>query len=178
MLDWNRSIEMGPTLHLHGMSAVGKLRRIDMIRSQREVERHSLHRHNLLKIVKRGNSHHRGSAIVFAAICLATLIPTGCTDTPIRSGVLSTDLHSADPLVRGESALAAGRNKDQSVIPDLIELLDDEEYGVRLNAHMALNVIIGPKDFGYRAFDTKRERNRASQRYRDWYAEQVASGSL
>ena len=116
--------------------------------------------------------------LVLTAICLLMLIPIGCTDTPVRTGVLSSDLHSADPLVRGESALAAGRNKDESVIPDLIELLDDDEYGVRLNAHMALNVIIGPKDFGYRAFGTKRERNRASQRYRDWYAEQVATGAL
>ncbi len=94
----------------------------------------------------------------------------GCTDVPERTGDTRTDLRSSDPLIRGDTALQAGRTRDESAIPELLDLLYDKEYGVRLNAHMALILITGQKNFGYLALDPPAKRSAAADRWREWYS--------
>ena len=107
-------------------------------------------------------------ALLSGVLLLGTAI--GCTDVPERTGDTRTDLRSSDPLVRGETALQAGRNRDEAAVPQLIDLLLDKEYGVRLNAHMALILITGRSDFGYLALDPPASRSAAAKRWREWYA--------
>jgi hypothetical protein len=105
------------------------------------------------------------------AALLALLLPAGCTDTPEQTGNPRIDLKSSDPHVKVIAAQEAARKRDPSTIPQLIDLLGDEEQWVRYNAHMALNVIVGPKDeFGYNYLDPPKKRAEGIRKYREWYA--------
>ena len=62
--------------------------------------------------------------------------------------------------------------------------LGDDDPWVRFNAHTALIVIAGQKNFGYHYQGTARERSDAQKRWREWWkvseelrAEDAASGS-
>ena len=114
---------------------------------------------------------HRNSLSLFALIgaLLVSGFLTGCTDVPKRTGDLHTDLRSSDPLIRGESALYAGETRAESTVPLLIELLEDDEYGVRLNAHISLILITGRNDFGYQALDPPNRRAESAAKWRKWY---------
>lgn len=52
-------------------------------------------------------------------------------------------LRSASPELRRESALAVGRLNDGDAVADLIPMLEDDERGVRENAHWALQQLTG-----------------------------------
>jgi len=107
-------------------------------------------------------------ARVLAAIAL--LLAPGCTDTPERTGDPRVDLKSADAHTKVIAAQEAARRRDPATIPQLIDLLGDEEKWVRYNAHMALNVIAGSKEeFGYNYLAPPKQRADAIRKYREWY---------
>ena len=108
--------------------------------------------------------------ILALAVALTPLLITSCTDVPKRTGDLHSDLKSSDPLIRGESAMHAGRLKVASTIPLLIELLEDDDYGVRLNAHIALLLITDERSIAYQALDPPKLRKEGADRWREWYA--------
>jgi len=111
---------------------------------------------------------NRLAALVPLALVLLT---AGCTDVPERTGDPKTDLMSADAHVKVLAAQEAARRRDPSHIPQLIDLLGDEEKWVRYNAHVAINVIAGPKEeFGYNYLAPPKQRETAIRKYREWYA--------
>ena len=56
---------------------------------------------------------------------------------------LLMSLSATDPAVRREASITVGRMEDSEAVPDLIELLADDEASVALNAHWALEQITG-----------------------------------
>ncbi len=90
-------------------------------------------------------------------------------DTPDRTGDPRRDLKSSDDTVKVLAAQEAARRRDPSLIPQLIDLLSDDELYVRLNAHMALGVLSNQKQFGYFYLDPAKKRAEAIRRYREWF---------
>lgn len=112
----------------------------------------------------------RAGLRVALALSLLPILGVGCTDVPERTGDPKVDLKSADAHVKVIAAQEAARRRDPATIPQLIDLLGDEEKWVRYNAHVALNVIAGPKEeFGYNYLAPPKQRSAAIQKYREWY---------
>ena len=159
-----------PVLHLPKRSSFRNVR--PRIARRPLPERTTVTRSDL--DARRTTSSRSIPAALLVLCCLATgfLLP-GCTDVPERTGDVTIDLRSSDPQVRGRAAIDAGRARDVTAVPRLIDLLMDDKYSIRLNALFALNLIVGPKeDFGYKALDPASRRAAAADRYREWWATQ------
>ena len=69
--------------------------------------------------------------------------------------------------MRVRAAVMAGNQRDEEAVPLLIDRLSDIDPDVRLFSGMALTKITG-KDFGWRAYAPRAERDQAIVRWRDW----------
>ena len=67
------------------------------------------------------------------------------------------------------------RTKDTAWVPGLIEALDDQDDGVRLEAAAALTAITG-RDTGYRAYAPREERVRQVAEWRAFWAARQGRG--
>ncbi|MFQ6048064.1 MAG: HEAT repeat domain-containing protein [Phycisphaerae bacterium] len=76
-------------------------------------------------------------------------------------------ISSPDPLERAKAIVRAGKSRDVSAIPLLVDRLEDENEAVRFYAIQALVRITG-RDFGYRYYSPAAERRRAIRRWRDF----------
>ena len=88
---------------------------------------------------------------------------------------LASALQSENPATRVQASHRAGRERDRSAIPLLVERLEDPAADVRLYAIGALRRITG-KTLGYRYYDSPDKRLQAVQRWRKWVRENLAAG--
>ena len=87
---------------------------------------------------------------------------------------LPTALQDENPSIRAEACRRAGEGKDGSVVPLLVERLDDSAGDVRFFAIGALERITG-QTLGYRYYDEAQTRSQATWRWRDWLRANTAS---
>lgn len=87
---------------------------------------------------------------------------------------LPAALQDENPSVRVEACRRAGETKDGSVVPLLVERLDDTAADVRFFAIGALERITG-RSLGYRHYDDAETRSQAVRRWRDWLRANAAS---
>jgi hypothetical protein len=101
-----------------------------------------------------------------AALGGLLLLVTACasTDTP-RPVQPEFDLHHPDALRRTLAIQDVAARGDRRWLPDLVELLDDRDETVRLQAGAALREMTG-KDVGYQAFAAPAERRAAQAAWR------------
>jgi HEAT repeat protein len=78
------------------------------------------------------------------------------------------DLKDPNAAVRQKAATVASRSGDWAFVPDLIEMLDDPDPGVRLVAGAGLAEITG-RDTGYRAYAEPSQRREQVESWRAWY---------
>jgi len=97
-----------------------------------------------------------------AAWGVAAMLVTmaGCSAPPASRG----GFDSPNPASRLYAITRAGREKDRSAIPHLIEALDSDDQAVRMYAINALERITGTRR-GYRFYDPPARRHRAIQRW-------------
>jgi hypothetical protein len=81
-----------------------------------------------------------------------------------------------DPSIKIPAIQKAVREKDRSVIPQLIQELNNDDAAVRLYANHALEELTGER-FGYKYFQDEAAREPAIQRWRQWLNEQQAKGN-
>jgi len=105
--------------------------------------------------------------ILFVALPVCFL--TGC----FGSGGSVDDFRNEDPKVRISAIKQAGREKQDSAIPHLIDRLSDSEAEVRMFAIVALKEITG-LTHGYQHYDSAADRDSAIEEWRKWLAEKVA----
>ncbi|MDJ0520747.1 MAG: HEAT repeat domain-containing protein [Planctomycetota bacterium] len=98
-----------------------------------------------------------GALLLLLAACAST-------DTP-RPVQPELDLHHPDALRRTLAIQDVAARGDRRWLPDLIELLDDRDETVRLQAGAALRELTG-EDVGYQAFAPAAERRAAQEAWR------------
>jgi hypothetical protein len=101
-----------------------------------------------------------------AALGALLLLLTACasTDTP-RPVQPEFDLHHPDSVRRTLAIHDVAARADRRWLPDLVELLDDPDGTVRLQAGAALRELTG-EDVGYQAFAAPAERRAAQAAWR------------
>jgi hypothetical protein len=77
-------------------------------------------------------------------------------------------LEDRNAEIRRAAALAAGMKEDKTIVPNLIDRLDDSDAMVRRAAHLALKSLTG-KDFGPAVNAEAAERAEALNRWRTWW---------
>ncbi len=113
-----------------------------------------------------------GRAARHAAPCLVLLLlaTAACAsnDRP-RSIKPEYDLHDPDPMIRMQAIHAVSRSGDRTQVPQLIEMLDDQDEAVRMVAIGTLRELTD-YDSDYKAYAPRTERRAQVQQWRDWYA--------
>ena len=102
--------------------------------------------------------------IVIVFLILAAIVSPGCNgaDKDIASG-LQSELSSE----RASACIRAGQQRGESVLPLLVDCLEDSDADVRLFAIGALKKITG-KDLGYRYYASESERSEVVRKWRNW----------
>jgi hypothetical protein len=103
-------------------------------------------------------------------LALLLWVLAGCAGSDVQRPVdPAFDLHHPDAVRRTLAVQDVARRGDHRWLPDLVELLEDPDDTVRLQAGAALRAMTG-HDAGYRAFDGPVERRAAVQAWRAWLA--------
>lgn len=76
------------------------------------------------------------------------------------------ELTSRDPIERSRGAIGVANSDDASSLHRLVNLLEDDDPGVRLYAILALRKMTG-QDYGYRYYQREIEREAAVARWRE-----------
>lgn len=102
--------------------------------------------------------------IVVVCLFFAAVLPAGCNgaNKDIAAG-LQSELGSE----RSAACIRAGQSRDKSVLPLLVERLEDTDADVRLFAICALKKITG-MDLEYRYYAPPVDRAEAVLRWRKW----------
>ena len=103
--------------------------------------------------------------ILWIAVATAALGATGGGCAPAKS---EGDFHSADPGVKLYAITRAGRERDRSAIPHLIEQLDSDDHAVRMYSIVALERITGTR-LGYVHHAPEHRRREAIERWVEAY---------
>jgi len=109
----------------------------------------------------------RSAACLLPAILALGLL--ACGSSPKRPIRPETDLVHPYGGVRTRAVLEVARQGDLARVPDLIELLDDEDPGVRAAAGTALEELTG-HDTGYRAWAPPETLRAQVLTWRAWWA--------
>lgn len=89
-------------------------------------------------------------------------IATGCQS---GGGADRGELRSRSPFERARAAVRVAENGDSTAIHELVDLLEDDDAGVRLYTIESLRRLCG-EDFGYRYQATTERREAAVQIWR------------
>lgn len=116
----------------------------------------------------------RASAPRLLALALAAALVSACTSDSPRPIRPVDDLHDPNPSVRSQAVSETARRSDDQLIPELIELLDDDDAVVRLTAGKTLRDLTG-RDSGYRAYAPAPELRLQVENWRAWRASQPTS---
>jgi len=107
------------------------------------------------------------------ALGAGCVLLVGCAGTEAERPVEPAyDLHHPDGVRRARAVQDVAARGDRRWVPDLIELLDDADETVRLQAGAALRQLTG-HDTGYAPFLSRAERREHIARWRAWWAEQT-----
>lgn len=112
----------------------------------------------------------RRSSQLAVTVIAALLLSSGCGPP---AGRYPQTIGSQDPLVRVKAIIHAGQIKDESVVPLLVDRLEDEDSGVRFYAILALERIVGTR-MGYDYGAPIAQRQEAVARWRNYVAERNA----
>jgi HEAT repeat protein len=86
------------------------------------------------------------------------------------------DLHDPSGTRRAEAIQAVLRSGDRSQVSTLIEMLDDPDGTVRLQAGAALHDLTG-HDTGYRPYLSRAERRKHVEAWRAWWRGESGGGT-
>ena len=100
--------------------------------------------------------------IAFVGLFVVVL-SAGCEN----SADISTGLQAELGSERIAACISAGQQRDESVLPLLVDRLEDSDADVRLFAIGALKKITG-KDLGYRYYASSSERSEVVRKWRKW----------
>ena len=116
-----------------------------------------------------------GTCRKIVVICLffTAALLSGCNGT---NEDLAAGLQSELGSERAAACIRAGQSRDKSVLPLLVERLEDTDADVRLFAINALRKITG-QDFGYRYYASLAGRSEAVLRWRKWLADRQVDKS-
>jgi hypothetical protein len=90
--------------------------------------------------------------IIFGSLVLLLLFIAGCGGGQLDRKIQADDLNDPNPTIKILAAKWAGDNKDTSTIPQLVDLLGDEDTSVRFYAIAALKEITGTDNgFDYKS---------------------------
>lgn len=112
---------------------------------------------------------HGGSAAAVLGLLLATLALAACGETARRAVRPADDLVNPYSGVRMRAVGEVQRTGDLEQVPALIELLDDEDPGVRMAAGAALVELTG-HDSGYEPWADAAERRAQVEAWRTRWA--------
>ena len=103
-------------------------------------------------------------------VCAAvlTVLAAGCMTREARLEQLRTD----DPPAQASAIAETVRAGDRSMVPELINLLDAKDEGVRFMAAAGLHQLTG-QDFNCRS-DKAEDRQAVIAKWRKWWSEQQA----
>ena len=108
------------------------------------------------------------TVLVFILLVTGVVIWVGgCVASTPEAGTIYQRLQNEDPAVRSEAIVQAGKTKNTRTVPLLIDRLSDTESDVRMLAGIALRKITG-KDFGWRSWNSRTDRDNAIRRWRQW----------
>jgi HEAT repeat protein len=105
----------------------------------------------------------------------AALVALACGQTSRRLVRVDEDLHDPNPARRLAAVEAARQSGSRSHVPSLIELLDDDDAGVRLAAGQTLKDLTG-RDTGYVAWASASDRRTQVEAWRAWWAAEGRGG--
>src|SRR5262249_25004635 len=91
--------------------------------------------------------------------------------TRMTASTLKAKLADDNLEVRRAAALACGRKKVRTLLPNLIDLLEDPETPVAIAARQALKELSG-RDFGPEDDATREERSTAVAKWKAWWKKQ------
>ncbi|MCD4825632.1 MAG: HEAT repeat domain-containing protein [Phycisphaerae bacterium] len=109
--------------------------------------------------------------IILAGLLLAGMLWGGCVASTPEVGTIFQRLQNEDPAVRIEAAVEAGKTRNSKALPLLVDRLSDTESEVRLFASLALEKIVGEKQFaelGWKFYDSPDVRQKAVEKWRQW----------
>ena len=104
------------------------------------------------------------------AVALAGILVAGCVGD--REAVVRR-LREDNPRVQVDAIYQVVRADDRTMVPELINLLESEDEGVRFLAASALHKLTG-KDLGFHFANTPEERARIIGQWRAWWEDQKA----
>lgn len=113
---------------------------------------------------------HGGSAAVMLALLVACGLFAGCGETSKRLVRPTDDLVNPYSGVRMRAVGEVRRTGDLEHVPAVIELLDDEDPGVRMAAGSALVEVTG-HDTGYEPWADAAELRAQVETWRAWWAQ-------
>ena len=105
-------------------------------------------------------------------LALAGFSCLGMSCTAPRPALVVTN---PDPSVKIPAIEKAVREKNRSVVPQLIKDLESDDPAVRFYANHALQKLTG-ENFGFRYFGSDHEREAAAEKWRQWLAGRPAEG--
>ena len=106
------------------------------------------------------------TVVVFIMVVMGFMV-VGCVASTPKVGTIYQQLQNEDPAVRSAAIIEAGNTKDTKSILLLIDRLSDTESDVRMFSGIALRKITG-KDFGWRSWDSRTDRDKAIRRWQQW----------
>jgi HEAT repeat protein len=128
----------------------------------------------------RGRISARSTRGRVTRVLLSVLVPVlvsglaACGETSRRTIKPEDDLYNPSPARRTEAVSVVRTTRDTQMIPVLIEMLDDEDAGVRLAASVALRDLTG-RDTGYEPWADADARRAQVLAWRAWWQQSPAS---
>jgi len=107
------------------------------------------------------------AALVLLWVCV------GCGGTKMT---WQQQLDSPAGVERAQGVMTVGEQNIQPAIPQLIDLLEDDDVSVRVVTVRTLRDMTG-KEFGYVAYADAPERRAAAGRWRTWWQSQTGTGA-
>jgi hypothetical protein len=103
------------------------------------------------------------------AVALAGILVAGCVGD--REAVVRR-LREDNPRTQVATIAQVARSGDRTMAPELVNLLESEDEGVRFMAASALHKLTG-KDLGFHFANTPAERARIVAEWRTWWEEEM-----
>lgn len=114
---------------------------------------------------RKGGVGGRWAQAVVVALCWSVLL--GCQGGPAR---YPKSITTGEPIDRIKAIVYAGDTRDTTVVPLLVDRLEDEDPGVRFYAILSLEKICGTRlGYDYAAPDAEREA--AVRHWRDYISQ-------
>lgn len=109
-----------------------------------------------------------------AAVLILVFLIGACGGTPKKPLDIQAGLWDPNPAVRTDGINAVRQTRDLQQVPRLIELLDDDDGGVRMSAAAALEDMTG-RQTDYRPWADAEERRAAVLDWRAWWSQRTSS---